>query len=262
MINFNRVFAMVYRYTINLRHNFDRLSDMFYWPALDLFVWGLTGLYFARLSSQFSHSTEIILTGVIFWIVIWRAQYEITTNLLSEMWDYNLVNVFMSPLTVIEWIIAVMIYGFFKMIVSISFSAMLAFFIYGYSVFTYGFYLLPIILSLLLTGWVAGFIVAGFIIRYGTKIQTTAWMGVSIIAPFSALYYPVSILPQWAQKISIFIPSSYIFENMRQVLLKGTISYDKLIISFLLNIAYLVFSISFFVWMFKKSRKLGFGRLI
>src|ERR1035437_9197094 len=105
MINFNRVFAMVYRYAINLRHNFDRLSDMFYWPALDLFVWGLTGLYFARLSSQFSHSTEIILTGVIFWIVIWRAQYEITTNLLSEMWDYNLVNIFMSPLTVIEWII-------------------------------------------------------------------------------------------------------------------------------------------------------------
>jgi len=262
MINFNRVSAMVYRYTMNLRHNFDRLTDMFYWPALDLFTWGLTGLYFAKLSPQSSNATVIILTGVIFWIVIWRAQYEITTNLLSEMWDRNLVNIFMSPLTVPEWILSVMIFGFTKMIISVLFSAFLAFFFYGYHIFAYGYYIIPLVLSLLITGWVAGFFVAGFIIRYGTKIQTTAWVGVSLIAPFSALYYPVSALPKWAQDIAIFVPSSYIFENMRQVLLAGTISYNGLIISFALNFVYLFLSIIFFVWMFKKSLNLGLGRLI
>lgn len=262
MINFNRIFAMIYRYTINLRHNFDRLSDMFYWPAMDLFIWGLTGIYFVKLNPQAPHGVEIIITGVIFWIVIWRAQYEITTNLLSEMWDINLVNIFISPLTVIEWIIAVMIYGFGKMIISLSFSAVLAYFLYGYSVLHFGLYLFPIVLSLLLTGWAGGFIVSSFIIRYGTKIQTAAWMGVAIIAPFTALYYPLSVLPNWAQKISMFVPSSYILENMRQIIFTGTASIERFIISFALNIFYLILSLCFFLWMFKRRKKAGLGNLI
>ncbi len=262
MINFNRVFAMIYRYAINLRHNFDRLADMFYWPAMDLFIWGLTGIYFAKLNPQIPHGEQIIITGVIFWIVIWRAQYEITTNLLSEMWDINLVNIFISPLTIVEWIIAVMIYGFSKMIVSLSFSALLAFILFDYSVLSFGIYLIPIVLSLLLTGWAGGFLVASFIIRYGTKIQTIAWMGVAIIAPFTALYYPLSTLPDWAQKIAIIVPSSYILENTRQILSTGTATYEKFIISFALNIFYLILSIWFFIFMFKKSKKRGLGNLI
>ena len=51
-MNFNRIWAIVLRYTINLYHSWDRLFDMFYWPALDLFVWGLTGLYLAQLTNK------------------------------------------------------------------------------------------------------------------------------------------------------------------------------------------------------------------
>ncbi len=262
MINLNRVKAMIYRYTINLRHNFDRLSDMFYWPAMDLFIWGLTGIYFTHLSPDSAQSADVIITGVILWIVIWRAQYEITTNLLSEMWDTNLVNIFMSPLRLSEWICAVMIYGFGKMILSLSFSAILAFIIFSYSLLDFGFYLIPIVISLVLTGWAGGFLVAAFIIRYGTKIQTAAWMGVAIIAPFTALYYPLSTLPEWAQKIALLVPSSYILENTRQYLFYGTMSWQYFAISFALNIIYLVSSLWLFSHMFKKTKKKGLGNLI
>src|SRR5258708_10318657 len=225
MISHRRVTAMILRYTINMKHSFDRLSDMFFWPAMDLFIWGLTGLYFAKLTPNNSQTIIVLLTGLIFWTVIWRAQYEITTNLLSEMWDNNLVNIFASPLKVSEWILSVIIYGFIKMTLSLFFSAFIAFLLYHYPVFKYGIYTIPIVASLVMTGWAAGFFVAGLIIRYGQKIQTTAWTGAYLIAPFSALYYPVTVLPVWAQKIAIFTPSSYMFESMRQILLNGTISY-------------------------------------
>lgn len=262
MINFNRVWAMVLRDFYNMRHSLDRLSDMFYWPLMDLFIWGLTGLYFARSNIGNPQAMEVILTGIIFWLVIWRAQYEININLLSEMSDRNLVNIFASPLKIEEWIVSAVLFGFLKMIASFSFISVLAFLLYRYNVFIYGFLILPIIVSLLLTGWAIGFVVLGFIIRYGQKIQTFAWTGAALVAPFAALYYPLSILPAWAQKVALLIPPSYMFEGMRQVIFTGAFSLDKFIISFGLNFIYLILSVLFFLHMFNRSKKLGLGRLI
>ncbi len=260
MINFNRVFAMIYRYWLAMKHSYDRLGDMFYWPAMDLFIWGLTGLYIVKLSTNNQNIIIIVLTGLIYWLVIWRSQYEITTNLLQEMWDRNLVNIFASPLKVSEWIVAVMIFGFIKMVVTVSFSGILALILYSYPIFAYGLYTIPIILSLVLTGWTAGFIVAAFIIRFGQKIQTLAWTGVALISPFSVLYYPLNILPDWAQKVAWFIPSSHIFEGMREITFTGRISYDKLYISFGLNILYLFLALWFFNFMFNKTKKIGLDK--
>lgn len=262
MINFNRVFAMILRYTYGMFHSFDKLSDMFYWPAMDLLMWGLTGLYFIKFNNNSPQLLFVIITGLIFWIVVWRTQYEITTNMLAEIWDKNIVNIFVSPLKISEWIVAFMIFGLIKTFMSLAFSAIVALILYQLNILMYGFYLLPLIANLIFTGWVAGFMVTGFLIRYGQNIQTLAWAGVYLIAPFSAIYYSVTILPVWAQKVALFIPTSYVFEGFREILFTGKLSYDKLLISFGLNFIYLAISIWFFVFMFHKSRKIGLGRLI
>ena len=263
MINSNRVEAIVIRYFLYFRHNLDRLSDMFYWPAMDLLIWGLTGLYLASLGVQQTEYVFVILNGLVFWIIMWRVQYEININILSEIWDKNFVNIFASPLTIWEYLVALMSVGFIKMVISLSFSAILAFALYGYNIISlYGYLLLPIIMNLLLTGWAVGFFIAGFLIRYGARIQSIGWTGIALIAPFSVLYYPLSILPDWAQKIALAVPSTYIFEGMREIIFTGKFSEDKLLISFALNGVYLVLSILFFVFMFRQSRKLGLGRLI
>lgn len=253
---------MVIRYAINMRHSLDRLSDMFYWPLMDLVLWGLTGLYFAKLNTANPHSVEIILTGVIFWLIIWRGQYEINLNLLSELWDRNLVNIFVTPLKLSEWIISLLIFGLLKMLFSLIFVSLLAFILYKYNVFMYGIFIIPVTISLLLTGWTVGFTIAGVLIRFGQKVQTLAWVGGALVAPFSAVYYPLSILPGFAQKIAQFIPSSYMFEGMREFIVTGNIPYEKFLTSFILNAVYLTISILFFNFMFNKSKRLGLGRLI
>lgn len=262
MINFNRILAMILRYLYLTRHSLDRITDMFYWPLMDLFLWGLTGLYFARLNLRNPHAVEIVLTGVIFWLITWRAQYEINVNLLSELWDRNLVNIFASPLKIEEFALSFLIFGFLKTAISLAFMAFMSYLLYHFNVFVYGFFIIPAVISLLLTGWAVGFFVSGFIIRYGVKIQAIAWAGVALLTPVSALYYPLSILPEPIQKIAAFIPSSYVFESLRELLLAGQINYGKIAISFLLNLIYLILSITFFIFMFHRSRKLGLGRLI
>ena len=261
-MNLRRNYAMNKRYFYTLIKSYDRLSDMFYWPVMDILIWGLTGLYFSLLSQNPEITKTILLTGLIFWIITWRSQYEITVNLLTEMWDRNLVNIFASPLKLSEWILSVIVYGAVKMSFSLFFSAATAFFLYKYAFFQFGPWLLPIFISLGLTGWAIGFTVGSIIIRYGLKAQTLAWTGAYIIVPFSAIYYPLSILPDWAQKVALVIPSSYIFEAMREHIFTNTLSPEKIVISFALNIIYLILSILLFTFAFKKSKQKGLGRLI
>ena len=262
MLNSKLIIAIMIRYFYGWRHNLDRLSDSFYWPAMELLLWGLTTAYLKSVSPNFPQVVPVLLTGLIFWMITWRGQYEININLLHEIWDKNLVNMFSSPLRIREWIIAVMALGIFKMLLTLAFAGLIAYVLFSFNIFIYGFLILPFFASLLIAGWAAGFVVAGFIIRYGHTIQTLAWSGVFLLAPFSALYYPVSLLPNWAQLVAKFVPPSYIFEGMREVLFTGHLSYDKLIISLALDGIYLVLSILFFVFMFNQSRKLGLGRLI
>lgn len=260
-MSLNRILAMMYRYMVSAKHSYDNIADLFYWPALELIIWGMTGIYLAKLANN-EQGIFSIVTGLVFWIIVWRAQYEMGLNLLVEIWEKNLVNVFAAPITIKEYITSLTIYGFFKMLLSLSFSAGVAFFLYQYNIFQFGWYLLPVIASLLITGWTIGFIVMGLLIRFSAKIQTVAWTGAALISPFSAPYFPLTLLPDWAQAIARFIPTSYMFEGLREIAATGNISYDKIVLSLALNILYLILSIKFFFTMFRKSRTLGLGRLI
>jgi ABC-2 type transport system permease protein len=81
------------------------------------------------------------------------------------------------------------------------------------------------------------------------------------LAPFSAVFYPVAVLPRWAQSIAAALPMTYVFEGMRQVLHGGRPPVSDLAISFGLNLLYLALSVLFFGWMFEKSRERGLARL-
>jgi ABC-2 type transport system permease protein len=241
------------------------MSDVFYWPTMDLLLWGLTSIYFKKQQSvsfptglgSGSQIVLMIISGILFWIIVWRGQYEITVNLLEELWSRNLINIFVSPLKFSEWIISVVIVGIIKAALSFSFAMIVAFILYKVKIFIYGFYLIPFALLLIMSGWWAGFLIAGLILRYGTKIQTFAWAAIVIISPFSAIYYPLSTLPLWAQKIAIIVPTSYIFEGGREILSKGSLDPTKLYISFFLNLIYLIIALIFVRKSFKKVLEKG-----
>lgn len=254
----NRIYAIVLRNLYNFRHNFDRLSDAFYWPTIDLLLWGLTSIYFrSHITGAVINVVLMVVSGILFWIIIWRAQYEITLSLLSDLWDKNLINIFVSPLKFSEWITSFIILGIIKAMMSFIFAAGIAFLLYQVKIFNLGFYIIPFVLLLLMSGWCVGFFIAGLILRYGTRIQTLAWATVMIFSPFSAIYYPLSVLPAWAQQISAFVPMSYVFEGIREVIVTGTVDPKKIFMSFMLNVFYLVIALLFLRRSFKKTLEIG-----
>lgn len=256
----NRIYAIILRHFYIFRHSADRMSEAFFWPLIDLFLWGLTSQYFARQTNQ-PNVIVFILSGLIFWTVVWRGQQEITMTLLEELWNKNLVNIFVPPLKFSEWVISVLIVGITKTAMSFCFASLLAYLLYRMNIFYYGFYLFPFLLLLLMNAWAVGFFVTGIILRYGTKVQTLAWSLIAVLSPFAGVYYSVSILPLWAQKVALYIPISYVFEGVHAVIQKGKLDYTMLAVSFVLNCIYLTLGMIYVKQSFTKVLEVGLTKV-
>ena len=256
-----RVQAIVIRHMYLFLKSLDKLSDMIYWPVLDIVLWGLTSSWIQQSQNSVPHLVLMILTGLVFWQVVWRANYEISVNLLEELWNQNVVNLFSTPLMVLEWVAGVMIVGGIKLFGTVLVGAGAVWLLYSVNIFTIGWSILPFFALLMMSGWFMGFLASSLIVYWGHRIQTIAWTMGFLFAPFSAVYYPLEVLPQWVQVVGHALPTTYVFEGMRILISGGSMPVDMLLKSLALNILYLSLAIRFFVFMFEKSRQKGLARI-
>ncbi|HYD34241.1 MAG TPA: ABC transporter permease, partial [Methylophilaceae bacterium] len=83
------------------------------------------------------------------------------------------------------------------------------------------------------------------------------WIAVFAIQPISAIYYPVAVLPEWLQPVAWSLPSSYVFEGMRELLFKGNFNTTLLWQAMGLNLLYLICGIIAFLAFFRAARRQG-----
>lgn len=255
-----RIRALVLR---NMRITFkgfiDPFFDFIYWPLLDIIIWGFTSRW---ISTYNDNNIELtLLTCLVFWQASYRANLDISLNLLSELWYRNIVNLFATPLKLSEWIIAAMFLGLINAAIAVSFGGLALWILYKVNMLCLGWQLIPFFLSLVMSGWVIGFGSAALLFRFGQKIQKLVWSMGWFFIPISAVYYPLSSLPIWAQTISSFVPMSYVFEGIRSFITTKIFPTQNILISFGLNILYGTISLIFFRYMFELSRIQGLARL-
>ena len=176
---------------------------------------------------------------------------------MEEIWNQNLINIFSSPLKFSEWVISALLIGLFKIIVAIGLASLMAYILYAANIFSLGFYFIPFVVNLILFGWATGFVTAGLVFRYGTSIQALVWTGIYILMPFSAVYYPVSILPPIGQLVAKILPTAYIFEGMRQILYHHTFDINNLLSATTINLIYLTLGILILHRLFNVSKEKG-----
>jgi ABC-2 type transport system permease protein len=258
-MNISRIRGVFFRYFYTLK-DLSQLSDLFYWPLVDILLWGLTSIWIQH-QHEVPNLPLILMTALIFWQITWRGALSISFHLLQEFWHRNLVNLFSTPLKITEWISGTLLLGVFKLFINIIFASLVIYFLFALNVFTLGWGFIPYAMLLFVFGWTVGFISSGMIIYWGHKVEMFAWMMPFLFAPFSAVFYPVSVLPEWAQIISWCLPTTYVFEGMRGILNGDPFPLGYFWISLLLNLLFLFASIQFFRFMFKKSLDKGLGRL-
>src|SRR5438034_6238597 len=112
----HRIVALLTRHLYLYRRSLPRLMEIFYWPFLDLVVWGFITVYLMRFQGQLPGVVTFFLGALILWDVLFRAQQGITISFLEEIWARNLMNLFASPLKTGEFLAATMILSVSKVL--------------------------------------------------------------------------------------------------------------------------------------------------
>ena len=97
-MKWHRVVALLSRHLYLYKRSPPRIMEIFYWPLLDLVIWGFITIYLMKYEGQLPGLVTFFLGALILWDVLFRAQQGITITFLEEIWARNLLNLFASPL--------------------------------------------------------------------------------------------------------------------------------------------------------------------
>ncbi len=256
-MRFSRIFAYSLRHLYLYKRSFPRLLEVFYWPVLDLVVWGLVSIHLNTFKGELPNFILFFISALILWDVLFRSQQGVTVSFLEDVWSRNLLNIFVSPLSASEYVLSLLTISMIKLAVTSTIMVILAYMFYSFSFINIGFSLIPLVANLIIMGWSIGIITTGIILRFGQEAEVLAWGVGLLFQPVSAVFYPVSVLPGWMRHIAVFVPSSHVFEGMRHVLRTGAFPTQELIWAGSLNAAYILSAALFFSWNFGAIKKKG-----
>jgi ABC-2 type transport system permease protein len=252
-----RVGAMLQRYLYLLRSSWPRALELLYWPAIQMILWGFTSQFLMTNSSYVARAGGVLLAAVMLWDVMFRGQLGVSVSFLEELWSRNLGHLFVSPLRPYEWVLSLLIMSLVRVIIGVVPAALLAIPLYHYSIFTLGPPLIAFFVLLLIMGWGLGLVIGALLLRHGLGAESLAWLAVFLLAPASAVYYPVSVLPAWLQYVAWALPSAHIFEGMRAVMFTGVFRLDHFAAAAALDVVYLLFGGVIFLYAFRQARRRG-----
>lgn len=283
LMNWSAVRGLILRYIFLYSRTSFRILDIFFWPAMDLLVWGFVSVYLMRMSGAAAGAAgavngavnvnggaaaaigaggpipaavTFLIAAAILWNVLYRAQQSVTVSFLEDVWSRNFLNIFVAPVRVREFVAATYFIGFVQTLIVVAVLSVMGMF-YNFNLFALGWYVVPLFANLLVFGWAIGMATTGLILRYGHQAEALAWAIPFLIQPLAAVFYPISVLPPWLQPLAQAIPASHAFEGMRAVLAGNTLPVNDLMIASGLNLVYLVAAGWLFHHLFERARELG-----
>lgn len=262
MISWSPIGAIVRRHLYLWRRDFNFLLSGFYWPFLDIVIWGFLGMWIHKAQATLPHYESAALLGILLWQIVGRGCTIITCTFNEELWSHNITNLFSLPLRLSEWMLASVLF-------TIIIVGMISLFCIGVIGLLYDVSLLNIITTFIIFApplfisclWIS-FTCLQIVATFGKRGTELGYIIGWSLLPFSGAYYPIEVLPTWAQTLSTFIPMSYIFQGMRNYVMYQQDPTLYLVKGYALGTLYAIIAIAIFVWCFNRSKRKGLGRLM
>ena len=253
-----RVWGLMYRHLALFRRSWPRLAELAYWPTFQMLIWGFTASFFVgRATEAGPAAIGLLLGGVLLWEVALRTQMGFAVSFLEEIWSRNLGHVFVSPLRPWELIAALIAMSALRMAVGVAPAVLLAWALYAFDLFAPGPVMLLFALNLVVMGWSVSLGVVSLVLRHGAGAEALAWTVLFGLTPFSAVYYPVSVLPPALRVVAWVLPSSHVFEGMRAVISHDVVDWGELGLAAGLNALWLAGAAALFARQFRAARTSG-----
>src|SRR5690349_12384331 len=107
-----RVRTVLMRYVLLHLRAPARLLDIFFWPVMELFLWGFFTVYLRRNHLDATGKIlTVLINALVFWDILFRSQQAVSLAFMEELWTRNVMNVLISPLKSWEWVLGCCLYG-------------------------------------------------------------------------------------------------------------------------------------------------------
>lgn len=256
-MSITRIYAVILRQWYEFINQWSRVFDTFFWPIIDLMLWGLTFFYIESTVEGVSLS-KVIIGALIFSSFLYSVQRDFTMGFLQEVWDRNLYNVFATPLRKSEIIIGSSVTTIVK-----TFFLTIIMTVAAYSFYSFNFLeFFPLavggIMTITIFGIMFGLLTTAFIFQFGSQVQTLTWSGLGLLMPLMCIYYPITALPEVLQPLALALPPAWVFEGVRDFVNNQTIpGVMDWVWPNLLNALYMVLAYLYFNYAYNHAQRRG-----
>jgi ABC-2 type transport system permease protein len=255
-MSLSRIKAILVMEWFITKRSLEVLVDVVFFPLINIIVFGFLSVYLTG-NTQVQHAYPL-LVGMILWQLVYITQYSISVGSLWNIWARNLSNIFLTPITVAEYIMAFVISGSLKALFILFTSSILSFYAFHFNMLSLGIANLALFfVNLTIFAIATGIVILGLIFRYGTRIQALAWSITFLFQPLTAAFFPVSVLPGILKNVAYLFPATYVFEAARAAIVTPAIRWDLFLYALILNLIYLPLSVWVYTKLFRKSKDTG-----
>ena len=253
-----RIGAMILRQLYVLRASWPRVLEIVYWPAISMLTWGFTQVWVGgQGTGAFTVAASTLLGGVLLWDILVRGGLGFSITFLEEMWAKNIGNLMMSPLTPLEFVLSLAAMSIIRLLIGFLPVTFVAAWLFDFNLWSLGLPLAVFFANLLILAWAVSLVVSGLVLRHGLGAEGLAWTAIFVMMPFSAIFYPVAVLPEAAQYIAWLLPSAYVFEGMRALVIDNIFRADLMLWASGLNLLYCAVAVVLYLRILESARTAG-----
>jgi ABC-2 type transport system permease protein len=208
-----RTWAFARRNLIMAQRNVFFVFELTFWPGVAMLSHGLL----TRFLDLDPKMTAFILVGTIALSAVQICQLDVAYAVLFDIWSKSMKHQFMTPIGIRHMAGGSWLVGVARGILVFILMAVIGSWAFGFDFMGAG----PGSLALFLLGCflcslIIGLLVCSLVLLFGTRAETSAWAAVNFVVMLSGIYYPVSVLPGWAQAVAAGIPLTYFLDAFRQ----------------------------------------------
>ena len=208
-----RTWAFARRNVIMARRNVFFVFELTFWPGVAMLSHGLLTRFLALDAKM----TAFILVGTVALSTVQVCQLDVAYAVLFDIWSKSMKHQFLTPIGIRHMAVGSWLVGVARGVTVFALMAVIGSWAFGFDFVGGG----PGSLALFLLGCflcslIIGLFVCSLVLLFGTRAETSAWAAVNFTVMFSGIYYPVSVLPEWAQVVAAGIPLTYFLDAFRQ----------------------------------------------
>jgi ABC-2 type transport system permease protein len=256
--DWQHVWAIIRRHWYVQKRGWHRWFDILVWPTVDTIIWGSIGKFVSQQGGAARSGLPYMLTGILLMHVLYQANISVSTGFMEETWSRNLMNVMVTPITELDYMAGIALFGLAKLVVGLGTVTLAAFVLYSFNLLSIGWAIVPIVAVLMLVGWCIALFVMAFVLRFGNGAEILAWGVLFVVVALSGVFYPVTALPPLLRPVSELLPSTHALIAARAVLDGKALPWSELGKAAATLLLLIPGAMAYLNWMLRNFRARGY----